>query len=837
MVSARVRHALPVPQRGAAIARFSARPLPLPHHNQFNPHPAQPSVAAICSMSRATYQATAYQPLSPLLLTIRARTSLGPAPTNYFPLLRATTTLYLNAGAAAQFSTSCMSQKDGQKDSLAQEKKEDRNTIDQDDHVAKVTSKAGKVGDSEVVLQPISVKENVITTVPQSEQLITTEHQVHTPSSEKATKAGRVNLRARLSKEKEDARRWSSLLEVWRLLRIARPETLPLTGAVALLLFSSAVTISVPYTIGKVMNLATSTSSDNMIFGLTLYQFFPALALVFTIGAAANFGRIVLLRVIGERVVSRLRSQLYRRTLGQEGEFFDANKVGDLTSRFTADTTIVGKSITQNVSDGLRAIISCIASFIAMAWISPSLVLTIFLAAPFIGAGTIIYSRIARRLAMRSQKALGALNKIGNERLESIRTIQAFVGETQEVRRYNAQVRQLFNIGKTQALTDARFFTFNGWIGNMIVIGLLWHGGSLVRDGLLTLGDLTTFMMYAVYAGTSVIGVTSFLSELMKGVGAASRLFELEDRKPAISATRGIKCNSAKGVIEFSDVSFAYPTRPDNQIFKDLSFSIPGGSNVCIVGPSGGGKSTVASLLLRFYDLNGGSIRLNGVDIAKMNAKSLRRHIGVVSQEPVLFSGTIAENIAYSNPRADRAAIIQAAERANCTFIGKLQRGLDTEVGSRGTQLSGGQKQRIAIARALLKNPDILILDEATSALDAESELAVNAALAQLMSGNMTTISIAHRLSTIKRSDIIIVLNSQGSVAETGSYAKLSADKDSAFSKLMEWQMTGNESPHPPTRRLPYAEESETSEEDFEEAGEMDEEGADTMAEEEKRRT
>lgn len=570
-----------------------------------------------------------------------------------------------------------------------------------------------------------------------------------------------------------------------------------------------------------------------------MYQFFPALAVVFTIGAAANFGRIILLRVIGERVVSRLRSQLYRKTLAQEAEFFDANKVGDLTSRFIADTTIVGKSITQNVSDGLRSIISCCASFIAMAWISPSLVLTIFLAAPFIGAGTIVYSRVARRLATQSQKALGALNKIGNERLESVRTVQAFAGEAQEVGRYNTQVRKLFNIGKTQAVTDARFFTLNGWLGNMIVIGLLWHGGSLVRDGFLTLGDLTTFMMYAVYAGTSVIGVTSFLSELMKGVGAATRLFELEDRKPAISPTRGVRVQSAGGLIELSNVSFAYPTRPDNQIFKNMSFSIPGGSNVCIVGPSGGGKSTVTSLLLRFYELDSGSIYINGVDISTMNAKSLRRHIGVVSQEPVLFSGTIAENIAYSNPRASRADIVQAASRANCTFISKLQKGLDTEVGSRGTQLSGGQKQRIAIARALLKNPDILILDEATSALDAESEVAVNAALSQLMSGNMTTISIAHRLSTIKRSDIIIVLNNEGAVAETGSYTQLSADKGSAFSKLMEWQMSGSEYPnHAAPYRPPhnYNEEAETAEDDFEEAEDIDAEGADDLTKEDEKR-
>ncbi|KAI0197418.1 ATP-dependent permease MDL2 [Xylaria flabelliformis] len=791
--SAPVRHVLPLPRRGASIAQqLTTCPRLQPRHSPFA------GVTSASSPSARSFSVSS--------LTIQSRpTFLRPNPTDPSPFLSATTGLGLRAVAARQFSVTRIIKKDLQNNSTTKDA-----TI--------VASRSNPVGDNATTVLKDAVEESTAI-----------EKNAPGSSLEKGTKGGRVNLRARLTKEKDDARKWSTLKEVWRLLRIARRETWPLLGAVSLLLVSSAVTISVPLTIGKVMNLATSDTAEATIFGLTLYQFFPALALVFTLGAAANFGRIILLRVIGERVVSRLRSQLYRKTLAQEGEFFDANKVGDLTSRFIADTTIVGKSITQNVSDGLRSIISCTASFIAMAWISPSLVLTIFLAAPFIGAGTIFYSRVARRLATQSQKALGSLNKIGNERLESIRTVQAFAAESKEVGRYNSQVRKLFNIGKTQALMDARFFALNGWLGNMIVIGLLWHGGSLVRDGFLTLGDLTTFMMYAVYAGTSVIGVTSFLSELMKGVGAATRLFELEDRKPAIPPTRGVPIHSAKGLIEFSDVSFAYPTRPDNQIFKNMNFSIPGGSNVCIVGPSGGGKSTVTSLLLRFYDLDSGLIRVNGMDISKVNAKSLRRRIGVVAQEPVLFSGTIAENIAYSNPRADRAAIVQAASRANCTFIAKLSKGLDTEVGSRGTQLSGGQKQRIAIARALLKNPDILILDEATSALDAESEVAVNAALARLMGGNMTTISIAHRLSTIKRSDIIIVLNDKGAVAETGSYTQLSADENSAFSKLMEWQMTGGENPHPhsPAPYRPPHHEEEPVEEEFdeEEVEEVEKEG------------
>jgi putative ABC transport system ATP-binding protein len=315
----------------------------------------------------------------------------------------------------------------------------------------------------------------------------------------------------------------------------------------------------------------------------------------------------------------------------------------------------------------------------------------------------------------------------------------------------------------------------------------------MVKSGVISIGDLTSFLMYTAYAGSSLFGLSSFYSELMKGVGAASRLFELQDRKPTIPATLGTRVKSAQGPIKFSNVSFAYPTRPAVNIFEGLDFEIPSGTNVAIVGPSGGGKSTIGSLLLRFYNPTEGTISINGVDISKMNGKSLRRRLGMVGQEPVLMSGSIAENIAYGKPHATRSEIIAAARKANCQFISDFPDGLDTSVGARGAQLSGGQKQRIAIARALLKNPDILILDEATSALDAESETLVNSALAALLKGHNTTISIAHRLSTIKRSDHIIVLGNDGKVAETGTYPALSSNPDSAFSKLMEWQMSGGD--------------------------------------------
>ena len=337
----------------------------------------------------------------------------------------------------------------------------------------------------------------------------------------------------------------------------------------------------------------------------------------------------------------------------------------------------------------------------------------------------------------------------------------------------------------------------------MIILAVLYIGGGMVKSGGISIGELTSFLMYTAYAGSSLFGLSAFYSELMKGVGAASRLFELQDRNPTISPTAGLPVTSARGPIRFENLSFSYPTRPAVTIFKNLDFEIPQGSNVAIVGPSGGGKSTIAHLMLRFYSPTSGTIKIDGVDICTMNAKQLRRKIGIVAQEPVLFSGTIAENIAYGKPSATRTELNAAARKANCQFLGDFPDGLDTHVGARGTQLSGGQKQRIAIARALVKNPDILILDEATSALDAESETLVNQALAALLRGNNTTISIAHRLSTIKRSDRVIVLSSDGTVAETGSYKDLAANPEGAFSRLMEWQMSGGETRGAEEKRKP----------------------------------
>lgn len=288
---------------------------------------------------------------------------------------------------------------------------------------------------------------------------------------------------------------------------------------------------------------------------------------------------------------------------------------------------------------------------------------------PPIAVGAFFYGRSIRTLSRKIQRNLGTLTKIAEERLSNVRTSQAFAGEILEVHRYNTQARKIYQLGKKEALISASFFGSTGLLGNITILCILFYGGTLVKAGAISIGELTSFLMYTAYAGSSLFGLSSFYSELMKGVGAASRLFELQDRKPTISTTTGLPVKSARGVITFKNVAFSYPTRPAVSIFTGLNFNIAPGTNVAIVGPSGGGKSTISSLLLRFYDPTSGAVKINGVDIKDMSLKQLRRRIGVVSQEPVLFSGTIAENISYGKPHATRADIIRAAKRANCTFI------------------------------------------------------------------------------------------------------------------------------------------------------------------------
>ncbi|XP_043932060.1 ATP-binding cassette sub-family B member 10, mitochondrial [Protopterus annectens] len=497
-------------------------------------------------------------------------------------------------------------------------------------------------------------------------------------------------------------------------------------------------------------------------------------------------------QLTGQRIVARLRESLFLSILTQEIGFFDKTRTGELINRLSSDTALLGRSVTENLSDGLRAVAQAAAGIGMMFCVSPKLAAFVLAIVPPLAVLAVIYGRYLRKLTRMTQDSLAEATQLAEERIGNIRTVRAFGKEMDEVKKYSGKINYVLHLAKKEAWARAGFFGATGLSGNLMVLSVLYKGGLLMDSASLTIGELSSFLMYAFWVGVSIGGLSSFYSELMKGLGAGGRLWQLLDREPKLPFDGGmlLEAKTFKGELEFRDVCFSYPTRPEAPVFQNLTLSVPAGSVMAVVGPSGSGKSTLVSLLLRLYDPNSGTVTVDGCDIRSLNPHWLRKHIGTVSQEPILFSCSIAENIAYGavDPSQVTAAEIhQAADMANAnTFISNFPRGFDTVVGEKGILLSGGQKQRIAIARALLKNPRILLLDEATSALDAENEYLVQEALDRLMEGR-TVLIIAHRLSTIQNADAVAVLD-QGMIVECGKHEDLLVNPNGLFRKLVEKQ-------------------------------------------------
>lgn len=577
-----------------------------------------------------------------------------------------------------------------------------------------------------------------------------------------------------------------------RILRLAHPERWRLAAAAGFLTVSSAVTMSAPYLLGKVIDTIYSSGTDTETMTASLTSLCIMLTGVFLCGGAANAARVYLMQISGQKIVRNLRASIFSSILKQEVAFFDRSRTGELINRLSADTVVVGNSITDNLSNGLRAVAQAAAGVSMMFYVSPSLASFVLLIVPPVSVLAVVYGRYLRSISKRTQDALAQATQLAEERISNMRTVRAFGKELSEVNKYTQKTDQVFSLAKKEAVVRAGFFGVTGLSGNIMILSVLYKGGLLMASQHMTVGELSSFLLYTFWVGISIAGLSSFYSELMKGFGAGARLWELLDRKPEFSQNEGLVLHpeQLKGQLQFHDISFAYPTRKDAPIFHNLSLQVPAGTIMAVVGSSGSGKSTLVSLLLRLYDPDAGFISVDGHDIRDLNPYWLRSQIGTVSQEPVLFSCSIRDNIAYGadDPEAiTTEEIYTAAREANAyNFVKSFPQGFDTVVGEKGVLLSGGQKQRIAIARALLKNPKILLLDEATSALDAENELLVQEALERLMEGR-TVIVIAHRLSTIQNANSVAVLDQQR-VGECGQHKELLSNRQGLFRKLMEKQ-------------------------------------------------
>jgi ABC transporter fused permease/ATP-binding protein len=566
-----------------------------------------------------------------------------------------------------------------------------------------------------------------------------------------------------------------------RIIALARPERRLIVIGTIFLILGSGAGLVFPQGIRSVIDGALAGKSTAQIDRVALGM--AALALVFGASIALRF---TCFNIAGERIVTGLRMRLYRTILDQEVGFFDARRTGELTSRLASDTGVLQNTVSVNVSMALRSGAQAVGGVALLLYTSPILTGLMMAVVPAVALGAVTYGRRVRRLARDVQDALAKAGEIAEESIAGLRTVRSFDAEAKETVRYRGAVDRAFALARKRIVAGGTFMGSASFASYCAAVLVFWYGGRMVARGEMTPGALISFLIYTLIVAFALGGLAELWTDFMRAAGAAERVFELIDRTPAIAPEGGVTPARALGMVQLKGVEFAYPTRPQVQVLQTLDLALAPGEIVALVGPSGAGKSTIAALLARFYDPQAGSVNFDGHDARVLDPRWLRRQIGAVAQEPVLFSTTIAENIRYGRPDATSAEVESAARAANAhAFIVNLPQGYDTPVGERGVQLSGGQKQRVAIARAVLKDPRVLVLDEATSALDAESEALVQEALERLMVGR-TTLIIAHRLSTVMGADRVVVLDN-GRIVQSGPHANLVA-QEGLYRRLVEKQ-------------------------------------------------
>jgi ATP-binding cassette subfamily B protein len=573
--------------------------------------------------------------------------------------------------------------------------------------------------------------------------------------------------------------RAATLGRLWPLLRLEWPSV---AAATLLLLVGSAAALLYPQGIRVIVDGAIASRDPSTVRTAALLM--AALGLLQGLAVA---GRAWLFAVAGERGVKRVREALFRSLVSQEIAFFDGQRTGDLTSRLGTDTAALQGLLSSQLSMALRNGVQVVGGLGLLVVTSPRLTGVMLLVVPAVAIGAVVYGRKIRALAKRYQDALADAGHAAEESLSAIRTVRAFAAEEAEAARYAGEVERAYGLARTRVAAAAVFMGAASAGVYAAIAVVLGYGGLLVAAGELTAGTLTAFLVYTLLIAMGLGTLADIWAEAMRGLGAAERVFELTDRVAAMPIAGGRRLDRVDGRVAFEGVRFAYPARPDVEVLRGIDLVVRPGEVVALVGASGAGKSTLGALLVRLYDPAAGRVTLDGHDLRELDPAWVRRLVGVVSQEPVLFSTTVADNVRYGRPEATDAEVRDAVRAANAEgFVAAFPDGLATRVGERGQQLSGGQKQRIAIARALLKDPRILLLDEATSALDAESEALVQEALARLMRGR-TAIVIAHRLSTVVGADRVLVVEA-GRILEEGPHAALLA-RGGAYARLVERQV------------------------------------------------
>jgi subfamily B ATP-binding cassette protein MsbA len=581
----------------------------------------------------------------------------------------------------------------------------------------------------------------------------------------------------------EGQRRLRSPKPLGRLLPRLRPFRAQLAIAGICLIVAAAVGLMFPQIVRKLLDAAFQQHDRALLDRIAL-----GLLGLFALQGVMNFIQVYLLTATTERVVASLREDVFAHLVRLSPGFFTERRTGELTSRLSADLAVLQSLMSTWISEMSRQVLFLIGGIVLLTLTHPQLTTTTLAVVPIVVGAAFLFGRRLRRASTGVQDRIAEAMAGADEAFSQIRTVQSFHRESEETRRYSAQLAGVVIAAVARARIRALFFGVVGFVAFGGVVAVLWEGGRLVLEGQLTPGALVSFLLYAIFVAASVGQLASLFGSYQEALGAASRVFELLETIPTVAEPTAPATlpKPVRGAVAFENVSFGYSLDLP-EVLSDVSLRIAPGEVVALVGPSGAGKTTIASLLPRFWDVGSGRITLDDVDVRDLSFADLRGAVGMVPQEPALFSGTIAENIAYARPdevgmRPTDAEIRDAARAAHALeFIERLPQGFETTVGERGVKLSGGQRQRLAIARVFLKNPAVVVLDEATSSLDNESERAVEAAMEDLLRGRSTLI-IAHRLSTVRRADRVVVLD-RGRIVESGTHDAL-IDHNGLYARL-----------------------------------------------------